>query len=238
MATKICYTCKEAKEVSNFRRNKRNRDGLNGSCRNCCRLYHIQHRINNLEVYREKYKRQNNSEKGIARRNKFQKTEKYKEIQIRYRNKPENKQKIHEYTTSQEYRDKQIAKRQANIEERRAKELIYNRERRKIPEVRIKSALRARLCTILKRSNGSKSGKMVELIGCTMPFLRAYLESLWKEGMSWNSYGYGRGHWVIDHVIPCDNFNLLDPEEQRKCFNYKNLQPLWWEENAVKSNKI
>jgi len=89
----------------------------------------------------------------------------------------------------------------------------------------------------LKRSNGSKSGKMVTLIGCTMPFLRQYLESLWRKGMSWGTYGFGRGRWVIDHIIPCKRFNLTNTEEQKKCFHYTNLQPLWWEENAEKSDK-
>lgn len=238
MPTKICYTCKKEKDISNFNKNKRNRDGLNGTCKSCQVEYARKHRANNREMYREHVKKYAHTEKGIERRRKFQKTDKAKKAQSRYRNKPESKQKIHEYTSTQEYRDRQREKRQANLEERRARELIYNRERRKIPEVRIKSALRARLCTILKRSNGSRSSKMVEIIGCTMPFLRSYLESLWKDGMCWQNYGFGRGHWVIDHIVPCDNFNLLDPEQQKLCFHYSNLRPLWWEENAAKSNKI
>ncbi len=33
-------------------------------------------------------------------------------------------------------------------------------------------------------------------------------------------------------------FYLNDPEEQKICFNYKNLAPLWATENIKKSNKI
>jgi hypothetical protein len=29
-------------------------------------------------------------------------------------------------------------------------------------------------------------------------------------------------------------FNLMDPEEQKKCFHYTNLQPLWAIDNIVK----
>jgi hypothetical protein len=43
--------------------------------------------------------------------------------------------------------------------------------------------------------------------------------------------------WHIDHIKPCSTFNLSIKEEQLKCFNYENLQPLWWFENLEKSNK-
>ena len=48
--------------------------------------------------------------------------------------------------------------------------------------------------------------------------------------MSWDNYG----DWHIDHIIPCAAFDLTDIEQQKKCFNYKNLQPLWAEENLKK----
>ena len=236
MDKKICVRCKKEKDISEFRANKRNKDGLNGACRNCCTEYARIHRADNKEMYRSHYKKYNKSEKAQRKHRKFRKTDKFKKIQERFRNKPENKQKIHEYTTTPEYRAKVQQRRRDNIEVYHAKEREYNRKRRLVPEVRIKCALRARLCTILKRSNGSKSGKMVELIGCTMPFLRQYLESLWRDNMSWQNYGFGRGKWVIDHIIACEKFDLTDPTQQKQCFNFKNLQPLWWEENAAKSD--
>jgi hypothetical protein len=49
--------------------------------------------------------------------------------------------------------------------------------------------------------------------------------------MSWNNYGNPNGDhsdcWHIDHIIPCSSFDLTNPDEQRKCFHYTNLQPLW-----------
>ena len=54
--------------------------------------------------------------------------------------------------------------------------------------------------------------------------------------MSWNNYGFDT--WHIDHIIPCDKFDLTDPKQQEQCFHYTNLQPLWAIENWQKANKL
>lgn len=77
---------------------------------------------------------------------------------------------------------------------------------------------------------------MVEIIGCTMPFLKQYLESLFTKGMTWENYGFGYDKWNIDHIIPCENYDLTKIEEQKKCFNYTNLQPLWQSDNFIKGS--
>ena len=52
--------------------------------------------------------------------------------------------------------------------------------------------------------------------------------------MTWENHGqYG---WHVDHIKPCALFDLTKIEEQKKCFHYTNLQPLWWRDNIKKSH--
>ena len=53
--------------------------------------------------------------------------------------------------------------------------------------------------------------------------------------MNWSNHG---SYWEIDHIIPCDSFDLTDIEQQKQCFHYTNLQPLTVSENRSKKNKI
>jgi len=92
--------------------------------------------------------------------------------------------------------------------------------------------LRCRILGALKGINKSKS--TMKLLGCSIAFFKDYYESKFIRGMSWTKVMNGEIH--CDHIIPCTNFDLNKPEEQRKCFNYTNLQPLWAKENIIKSN--
>ena len=75
-----------------------------------------------------------------------------------------------------------------------------------------------------------------DLLGCSKKEIRNYLENKFQEGMSWDNYGrYG---WHIDHIKPCSSFDLSELEEQKKCFHYTNLQPLWARDNLEKGKKI
>jgi hypothetical protein len=78
-----------------------------------------------------------------------------------------------------------------------------------------------------------KHGKTVELLGMTFAEFRPYIESLFKDGMSWENHG----EWHLDHIKPCASFDLSKEEEQKKCFHYTNLQPLWAKDNLIKGKK-
>ena len=72
-------------------------------------------------------------------------------------------------------------------------------------------------------------------MGCTLDQFKRHIENLWLDGMSWENYG--KKGWHIDHILPCASFDLADPEQQRKCFHYTNLQPLWATDNWSKGCK-
>jgi hypothetical protein len=93
------------------------------------------------------------------------------------------------------------------------------------PAYRIYSTLVIRVNGLLGRRNNRKG--TVELLGCSVPELKAQIEQQWEPGMSWANYGRGEGKWSIDHIRPCASFNLLDPAQANECFNHKNLRPSW-----------
>lgn len=115
------------------------------------------------------------------------------------------------------------------------KHLVYEKERKKIdPKFKLVKTLRSRLNSVLKRKNAIKSIKTLDLIGCSTSFLIEYLEAKFTEGMTWKNHG----EWHIDHIKPCASYNLLIEDEQRKCFHYTNLQPLWGKDNLAKGAKF
>jgi hypothetical protein len=90
-------------------------------------------------------------------------------------------------------------------------------------------ALHCRLYIAVKE----KVGNTMKLTGCSKEELFTFLEAEFEPEMTWDNYG----KWHIDHIRPCASFNLEDPEEQRKCFHWTNLQPLWAVDNIRKSDK-
>ena len=91
---------------------------------------------------------------------------------------------------------------------------------------------RSRIHTLL--SKYKKSNKSMILIGCSPKELKEHLEKKFKPGMTWEN----RKDWHIDHIIPCSFFDFSDPQQQKKCFHYTNLQPLWAIDNMKKGSKI
>jgi len=100
-------------------------------------------------------------------------------------------------------------------------------------DFKISMNIRRRICHVLK--DNYKSKRTMELIGCSIEELKQHLESKFTFGMNWKNYGFG---WHVDHIRPCDSFDLSKEEEQEKCFHYTNLQPLWAAENFKKNNKF
>jgi len=112
---------------------------------------------------------------------------------------------------------------------------IRNRCKDCSPSGHLMSIMRSRVRKALKDYNVCNENKQhtMEYVGCYITYLREHLEKKFTEGMSWENIG----EWHIDHIKPCDSFNLDIEEERHKCFHYSNLQPLWAQENLEKGAK-
>jgi len=98
--------------------------------------------------------------------------------------------------------------------------------------------LRSRLQSAIRKgvgSSGKKCDKTLNLLGCSVDELKAHLEKLFQPGMSWDNHGING--WHIDHIRPCASFDLTDPDQQRQCFHWSNLQPLWANDNWAKGGQ-
>jgi hypothetical protein len=82
----------------------------------------------------------------------------------------------------------------------------------------------------------TKSINTTKLLGCSLEFFKKYYESKFTKGMTWAKVMNGEIH--CDHISPCASFDLTKASEQKKCFHYTNLQPLWALDNLQKGSKI
>lgn len=115
----------------------------------------------------------------------------------------------------------------------RDKMLIYDIRSRQNVQRLIKNRLRSRVTKVLRRNNIRKSVKTIDLIGCTWATFKLHIECQFRDGMLWGN----RKLWHIDHIKPCAAFDLTNPDQQKLCFNYANMQPLWAADNLSKHSK-
>lgn len=112
-----------------------------------------------------------------------------------------------------------------------ANHAIYCNERRKSdPLFKLATNIRTRINRAIR--TGNKNGRTSDLIGCSIEELKKYIESQFLPGMSWGNWGLYT--WHIDHKKPIMSFDISDPEQQKKCFHFSNLQPLWAKDNLKK----
>ena len=125
--------------------------------------------------------------------------------------------------------------RKNNSERDKVNAAKYDRERRASDSnYKLRRNVRAAMNSALR--DNAKAGHTIELLGCSVEYLRAYLEMHFQSGMSWDNYG--NNGWHIDHIIPLSYFDFSDPEQQKRAWRYTNLQPLWAKENMSKGAKV
>ena len=216
MKIKICYKCNKRKSIYKFHKRKISKDGHYNWCKLCMKKYskeYYQENSKEIKIQHKKWEKEHKEETKKYMKKYYQ----VNKEQIKTKNKKwreNNKRKIKKY--------KQIHKQQRNKNIRKRRKFDIN--------FKISHNLRTRLYQAIKGLNKSKS--TIQLLGCSISELKLHLEKQFKKDMTWDNYGYYG--WHIDHIRPCRRFDLSKEKEQRKCFNYINLQPLWGKENLQK----
>lgn len=231
LPTKICSNPKCNKELpattEYFYTSKKSKDSLRPRCKECHKKY-AEENAEHIKEYKKEHYQQNKDQ--IAEQGKKYYEDNKEEILKRNKKyRTNNKDKVSQQR--KEYRTKN----QHSLNE-------YFREYRLTnPNHRLAQNLRNNLNKKLTQINVSKDSSTIQLLGCTINEFRSYLEKLWLPNMSWDNYGVyknqGTRTWHIDHIKPCSLFDLTDIKQQKECFHYSNMQPMWADENIAKSNK-
>lgn len=206
---KTCTKCEQNKEFGEFYKDKSRKDGL---C-NCCKFCSKQKR---LAYYQENKDKCNLYNKMWIKAN----PERAKEInEIFHINNPEYNS---EYL--QENKENINIKRNERSKKRRQKDNLY----------RLLHNIRSRISTAIRNTKLSKNKKTLKLLGCSVEFLKEYIENRFQPGMTWNNNNIHG--WHIDHIIPLSSAKT--EQDIYSLCHYTNLQPLWAVDNIRKSNKI
>lgn len=134
----------------------------------------------------------------------------------------ENRDKLKEYGKEWRFKNKDSINSKAR-----------NKKKTNI-QFKMATILRGRLSVALKSAKAKKYFKTFDLLGCDIDFFIKYIESQFKEEMAWGKFGVEGIH--IDHIKPCALFDLTDVGQQKECFHYSNLQPLWAFDNLSKGS--
>lgn len=243
--TKVCKHCNQEKSINNYQKAGGGK-WLQPYCKSCDKKRKEIHRVNNIEKYakngKEYYEKTKklvdpiqkeiNIKKSIEKLVEFNRVNKKPKM-------PDDERRRRKSESDKQYRIKnpeKILQQKKNYYKEKGLEKSKDWQRKMKSDINFvtKKRLRGRVYVALKR--GVKSARTMDLLGCTIEEFKAYFESKFTDGMTWDKYMKGGIH--IDHIVPCVLFDLTKEEQQRKCFHYTNMQPLWAIDNLVKGKKV
>lgn len=197
---KICNKCNIEKSLTEFYINKKRPEN---KCKQCKQEYI---RNNNKKYGKEyflentrKYK-QNNKEKVLQEQRIY-----YSNNKKYWLNNPKRKEYLKKWNV---------------LNREKLNQYILNKYKNN-NQFRLGIVLRNRFKQAIK---GFAIGDIKTLIGCSIEECKVYLEKQFYPEMSWENHG---DVWEIDHIIPCFRFDLTDVRQQKECFHYTNMQPLF-----------
>jgi hypothetical protein len=178
------------------------------------REYYKEYRRKNGDVLKSKQKefRENNKELVAERKRKYWQSlspEKKEELKLRKR----------ELYHKNKYKDK----RKDYVNEKLQTDDFF----------KLKFNIRSLIRNAFNRKFTTKSKKTIEILGCSFQEFKLHLESKFDDKMNWENQGT---YWHLDHIIPISSAET--EEDVCRLNHYTNFQPLYWEDNLKKSNKI
>jgi hypothetical protein len=265
--TKLCRKCGHTKDVESFGADKNSPDGRRYECKQCRSEHDKKIYEESKDKSAERNKKYRDKNRSAIRAKGREYHQEHKEQAVLYRKENAESIRANAKAYRTRIRSKSIAYLRDYYRQNKESLLVKQKEYAENNKGKIQKrqreyakanrpSIRARfsawqkqrkqsdvgyriLCNLRRHVNRAirkteKSAKTKELIGCSMAELRAHLESMFLVGMTWANYG----QWHVDHIIPCCKFDMSNPEEQRRCYNWKNLQPLWAVDNIRKGGRV
>lgn len=122
-----------------------------------------------------------------------------------------------------------------NKDKKRENQRNWEKKKRKTDILfKLSQDIRNLISSTFKRKSVIKPKKTEQLLGCSFREFVDYILAKCPSGTTIEDFG--RFGYHIDHIIPISSAN--NEEELIKLSHYTNLQPLWWRDNIIKSNKI
>jgi hypothetical protein len=236
---KECSKCKEKKELEEFYKKENSKDGVDYVCKKCkneaSHRYHRENkdliRENKIKYRKEKHQEILDKDKKRYQLKKHRIKDYYHENreEILTKRKKLYQEKKEQYRESgrRKYRRRKLKNPEGIAESARN---FYERHKNE-PKYKMLKSIRWGVARIVRSLKRKKLLRSVDYLGCSLEEFIFYIESQFKEGMSWDNHGVDG--WHLDHKIPLDWFikNSPDPWSAN---HYTNLQPMWWYDNLSK----
>jgi hypothetical protein len=224
---KECNICGVKKEISEFYKRTRNKDGVDNKCKKCSNEISKENYIKNREILLSKSKKRKidninyNSKRRIIRKLKeqclYNQSVFTKCITI----------KDSENFVKDLSRENELSAHCNNC-----KNKYYNDRKKSDKLFKLSCRIRSIISRQISKNNFKKLKKTEDIIGCSFKEFKTHLESKFDDNMNWKNYG----EWHLDHIIPISY--AKKEEEIYELNHYTNFQPLWAKDNLSKGNRF